>query len=74
MRATNQSRLLFLFSAIAGMIRNPLSGQEEVFRANKREVHFMIGESPIYFPQRKKLKGYKKEANRKKHYNKFKTY
>jgi len=66
MRSFNQSRLLVLFSAIAGMIKNPLPEQKKELKTAKREVHFMIGQNPIYFPKRKKLKGWQKELNHKK--------
>lgn len=68
MRNTSAFRIGILFQAIAGMLRNPLSddkGFNDKLKNYHRELHFTIGENPIYFPKRKKLKGWQKELKRK---------
>ena len=67
MRNTSAFRINVLFRAIAGMLRNPLpddKGFNDKLKKHKRELHFAIGENPIYIPKRKKLKGWQKELKR----------
>jgi len=75
MKNTGTFRLGFLLGAIARMIANPLGTDKYKNELNsyRRQFHYMSGaENPIYTPPHKKLKGWQKEAKRKKHYNKFK--
>ena len=57
--------------AMAAMVSGSMKMNNEQFKSHKREAHFIMGEHPIYIPQRKKLKGYKKDAMRNNKYNKF---
>ncbi len=69
MKNTSAFRIGILFRYIAGMLRNPLPESKDFnnkLKNYKRELHFAIGENPIYFPKRKKLKGWQKELRRKK--------
>jgi len=57
-------RIGFLFHAIASLLANPLPNNQQLGRY-RRELHFASGGSnPIYFPKRKKLKGWQKENKR----------
>ena len=65
MKNTSQFRIGILFKAIAGMMRKPLlddKGYNEKLNNYRRELHFAVGENPIFIPKRKKLKGYQKKS------------
>ena len=67
MRNTSTFRIGILFQAIARMLRNPLpddKGFNDKMKNYKRELHFAIGENPIFIPQRK-YKRYMKQQGRK---------
>ena len=73
MRNTSVFRISVLFSAIANMLRNPLMNDkkyDDELKNYRRELHFAIGENPIFIPRRKH-KGYMKQHGRKKGYSKF---
>ena len=67
MRNTSTFRIGILFRAIAGMLKNPRPDDKsfgDKLKNYRRELHFTIGENPIYIPKRKKLKGWQKELKR----------
>jgi hypothetical protein len=65
MKNTGTIRFAYLMGILASAFYGGSLNHKVSPRQARRELHYMSGENPIYFPRRKKLKGWQKELKRK---------